>query len=107
MDDIIAATGISSGAVYRYFRGKDDLVDAAAEESLALIRDVFARLLTQEPTPTIASGHLAPDANPEHVATVLLTLMPGLIVTRHLVGAVSAHELTEGLSMLGTAATTR
>jgi AcrR family transcriptional regulator len=168
MDDIISATGISSGAVYRYFRGKDDLVDAAAEESLALIRDFFARLLAEDPTPTLAetvlalvnqlpersanldydlskiamhawaealrrpeleartrafyldvrghltelarrwraSGHLAPDANPEHVATVLLTLMPGLIVTRHLVGAVSAHELTEGLSMLGTAATT-
>ncbi|WP_445182932.1 TetR/AcrR family transcriptional regulator [Pseudonocardia sp. Cha107L01] len=134
LDDIIAATGISSGAVYRYFRGKDDLVDAAAEESLALIRDVSkiamhawaealrrpeleARTrafyldvrghLTELARRWRTAGHLAPDAEPEHVATALLTLMPGLIVTRHLVGTVSAHELTEGLSMLGTAATTR
>lgn len=168
MDDIIAATGISSSAVYRYFRSKDDLIDAAAEESLVLIRDVFARLLAEEPTPTLgetvtalvddlsdrttntdydlskiamhawaealrrpelearsrafyldvrthlielarrwqATGHLRPDANPQDVATVLLTLMPGLIVTHHLVGTTSAHELIAGLSMMASPAAT-
>jgi AcrR family transcriptional regulator len=163
MDDIIAATGMSSSAVYRYFRGKDEIIDAAAAASLALIRDFFARLLDQDPTPTPAetitglveelvertrhpdydlskiaihawaealrrpelatrsrafsldvrehltelarrwraAGQLAPDANAEDVAAVLLTLMPGLIVTRHLVDPVSARQLVAGLSMIG------
>jgi AcrR family transcriptional regulator len=54
MDDVIAATGMSSSAVYRYFRGKDELIDAAADEALALVRDLFDRLLDQRPTPTPA-----------------------------------------------------
>jgi len=165
MDDIIEASGMSSSAVYRYFRSKDELIDAAAEESLVLLRDFFARLLATEPTPTLAEtltglvdelsdrtanvdydlskvamhawaeslrraelearsrafyldvrGHLAelarrwrragqlpPDANPDDVAAVLLTMMPGLIVTHHLVGEVSARALVAGLAAIGSA----
>src|SRR5882757_11308089 len=54
MDDIIAATGMSSSAVYRYFRSKDQLIDAAADEALVLVRDLFDRLLERRPTPTPA-----------------------------------------------------
>jgi AcrR family transcriptional regulator len=54
MDDIIAATGISARAVYRYFPSKEELIDAAAEEALTLLRDLFTRLLEREPTPTPA-----------------------------------------------------
>jgi AcrR family transcriptional regulator len=167
MDDIIAATGMSSSAVYRYFRSKEELIDAAAGESLALLRDFFARLLDKEPIPApaeaiaalvdqlvdrtrnpdydlskiavhawaeslrrpelearsralyddvrgyltelarrwLAAGQLAPDADAGDVATVLLTLMPGLIVSHHLLGPVSATGLTAGLSALGVSLT--
>lgn len=33
MDDVIAATGMSSSAVSRYFRSRDDLIDAVAAEA--------------------------------------------------------------------------
>ena len=42
MDDVIAATGMSSSAVYRYFRSKDELIAAAADEGLALVRDLLS-----------------------------------------------------------------
>ncbi len=165
MDDIIAATGMSSSAVYRYYRSKEELIEAASQESLAQLRELFARLLAQEPTPTPAetigaladqlakrsadvdydlskiaihawaeslrrpelaagtrdfyldlrvlltelaqrwrdAGSLTPDADPEAVATVLLTLMPGMIVNQHLVDPVSAAQLVAGLAVLGAA----
>jgi AcrR family transcriptional regulator len=164
MDDVIAATGMSSSAVYRYFRGKDELIDAAADEALILVRDLFSRLLAQRPTPSPAEvlaamvgevgnrashphydltrlaiqtwaealrnpalekrtrsfyldvhgqlvelcrlwreeGRVPPGAD-DDVATVLITLMPGLLVGRHLVAAVSADQLVRGLSFLGPA----
>jgi AcrR family transcriptional regulator len=51
MDDIIAATGMSSSAVYRYFRSKDELIDATADEGLAMVGDIFTRLLAMDPVP--------------------------------------------------------
>jgi AcrR family transcriptional regulator len=164
MDDIIAATGMSSSAVYRYVSGKDELVSAASEQALTLLRDFFARLLAAEPLPSPAetvsalvselstrtnndgydlskiamhawaealrrpdlktrtrafyrdvrtnlvalarrwqaAGMLAPGAKPEQVATVLLTLMPGLIVNRHLVDPIAADALFDGLTALAT-----
>jgi AcrR family transcriptional regulator len=55
MDDIIAATGMSASGVYRYFSGKDELIDAAGEESMAVFRALFDRLRTTEPVPDIAT----------------------------------------------------
>ncbi|TDW24363.1 TetR/AcrR family transcriptional regulator [Kribbella kalugense] len=162
MDDIIAATGMSSSAVYRYVSGKDELVEAATEEALKLLRDLFTRLLDTDPLPTPAetvealvrelsgrgdqadydlskiavhgwaealrspeveastrafyrevranlgvlarrwqaAGVLPSGANPDHVAAALQTVMPGLIVNRHLAGAVSAEDLLDGLTAL-------
>lgn len=51
MDDLIAATGMSSSAVYRYFRSKEELIDATAEVGLGLVREIFARILETRPTP--------------------------------------------------------
>ncbi len=51
MDDVIAAAGMSSSAVYRYFRSKDELIDATAEEGLSRVRDIFDRILACDPTP--------------------------------------------------------
>ena len=54
MDDIVAASGMSARAVYRYFPSKDELIDAAAEEALTVLRGIFTRLLESEPAPTPA-----------------------------------------------------
>ena len=51
MDDVIAATGMSSSAVYRYFRSKEELIDATADEGLALVRDIFTAVLDADPLP--------------------------------------------------------
>ncbi|MFD0021679.1 TetR/AcrR family transcriptional regulator [Streptomyces sp. NPDC058382] len=54
MDEVIAAAGVSSSAVYRYFRSKDELIDATVEEGIIRVRDIFERLLADTPTPTPA-----------------------------------------------------
>ncbi|WP_328540504.1 TetR/AcrR family transcriptional regulator [Streptomyces sp. NBC_00344] len=41
MQDLFAESGLSSGAVYRYFAGKDEMVLAIAEENM---RDVLATM---------------------------------------------------------------
>jgi len=165
MDDVIAATGMSSSAVYRYFRSKDELIAAAADEALILVRDLFGKLLQQRPVPSPgevitamtdavrsrashpdydltriaiqtwgealrnpaleertrsfylsvhgqlvelsrrwrAEGRVSPEADDREIATVLVSLMPGLLVGPHLVAGVPADELIGGLSSLGTA----
>lgn len=165
MDDIIAATGMSSSAVYRYFRSKDDLIDAAADEALVLVRDLFDQLLERRPTPTPAeviqamlAGVGTRTSNPDYdltriaiqawgealrrpelgkhtrsfylsaqeklaelsarwraegvvpeetddaqLATVLMSLMPGILVGHNLVAEVSADHLIGGLASLGMA----
>jgi AcrR family transcriptional regulator len=52
MDDVIAATGMSSSAVYRYFRSKDEIIDATTDEGLTRVRDDFARMATEHPVPS-------------------------------------------------------
>lgn len=47
MQDLFAEAGLSSGAVYRYFASKDDVITAIAEENMrdvvAMIHDVASR----------------------------------------------------------------
>ncbi|TXB67421.1 TetR/AcrR family transcriptional regulator [Paracoccus aurantiacus] len=45
MDDIIRASGLSAGAVYGYFKGKDELILAAADASMMELREEIAPLL--------------------------------------------------------------
>ncbi|MBV8346036.1 MAG: TetR/AcrR family transcriptional regulator [Mycolicibacterium sp.] len=52
MDEIIAETGMSSSSVYRYFRSKDELIDAAAQESLARIYMLLTELTSHDPVPS-------------------------------------------------------
>jgi AcrR family transcriptional regulator len=49
MDEIIAETGMSSSSVYRYFTGKDELIESAAEESLTTTRAALQNLLNRHP----------------------------------------------------------
>ena len=62
MDDVIAATGMSSSAVYRYFRSKQELIEATADEGLAEVRGIFVALLDRDSCPT-----------PEETLTLLVT----------------------------------
>ena len=169
MDRIIEASGMSSSAVYRYFRSKDELIDATVDEALALIEELFTRQLSADPVPspqqvlellvqTVRSraentdydlsqlamqawtealrrphlhertagfyravrghlaelargwqrtGHIAPDADPEAVAALLTTLMPGMIVSEQLVDGVSGAQLAAGISALSAPASER
>jgi AcrR family transcriptional regulator len=54
IDDVIAATGMSSSAVYRYFRSKEELIEATTDEGLAKVRQIFVDLLADESCPTPA-----------------------------------------------------
>lgn len=169
MDEVIAASGMSSSAVYRYFSGKDELIDATAGEGLALIRDLFARSLEEDPGPSPSDilnllvndvrshaenldydlsriaiqswaeamrrpslrestrqryleareqltllakrwqrdGYLAEDSDPGATATVLFLLLPGLIVSHHLVDSIPFEVLNQGIPDLARALTSR
>jgi AcrR family transcriptional regulator len=54
MDDVIAETGMSSSSVYRYFRSKDELIDAAAAESLSRTYLLLTELTGHDPVPSPA-----------------------------------------------------
>lgn len=41
MQDVLAESGLSAGAVYRYFAGKEDIIAAIAEQAIAAIRAAF------------------------------------------------------------------
>jgi AcrR family transcriptional regulator len=54
MDQVIAETGMSSSAVYRYFGSKEEIIHASAEEGVTRVRGIFAALLDHDPVPTPA-----------------------------------------------------
>ena len=159
MDEVISATGMSSSAVYRYFRSKDELIDATVDEAFARTETLFTELLTAKPTPTPTQtierltkivrerpqegtydlsllamqawtealrrphlrertgayysnarrlfeslaqrwrdeGHIRADADLTSIATLLTTLMPGMIVSHYLVDTVDATRLITGI----------
>lgn len=49
MQDLLAEVGLSSGAVYRYFPGKQDMILAIAEENLAEVTDEVRRMAAAKP----------------------------------------------------------
>jgi AcrR family transcriptional regulator len=54
IEDVIAATGMSSSAVYRYFGSKEEIIRASAEEGVTRVRDIFSGLLDHDPVPSPA-----------------------------------------------------
>jgi AcrR family transcriptional regulator len=54
IEDVIAATGMSSSAVYRYFGSKEEIIRASAEEGVTRVRDIFSGLLDRDPVPSPA-----------------------------------------------------
>jgi AcrR family transcriptional regulator len=56
MDDIIAAAGMSSGGVYRYFPGKDAIITAIAEDVVGDLTATVRELLDKDPVPPLADA---------------------------------------------------
>jgi len=56
MADIISEAGLSAGAVYRYFRSKEELIAAVAETALMTADDIFGKLLADGATPAPAQA---------------------------------------------------
>ncbi len=54
MEQVIAATGMSARAVYRYFGSKEEIIHASAEEGVVRVRAIFVGLLDRDPVPTPA-----------------------------------------------------
>ncbi|MET7754149.1 TetR/AcrR family transcriptional regulator [Streptomyces sp. NPDC005389] len=52
MQDVLGEVGLSAGAVYRYFRGKDEIIAAIATEAFAGIRSAFEEASKAAPPPT-------------------------------------------------------
>lgn len=75
MPDICAAAGLSPGTVYRYFRSKEDLIEALVEadlsETLALISASSRASDTASAIELIADAWLAPMADPVAAAVYL------------------------------------
>jgi len=64
MDDIIRASGLSAGAVYSYFKTKDDLIVAALTTSLSELSGLLRPLLARDPP-------LAPDELVREIAAAV------------------------------------
>jgi AcrR family transcriptional regulator len=56
MADVIATSGLSAGAVYRYFRSKDDLIEAIVDRVLGRAAERFERLLEGDAAPEPADA---------------------------------------------------
>lgn len=54
MQDILQESGLSAGAVYRYFAGKDDITDAIATETQELFRSALDDLVQDDDPPSPA-----------------------------------------------------
>jgi AcrR family transcriptional regulator len=52
MADIIRESGLSAGAVYRYFRSKEELIGAVAETALTTADETFETLLSDGAAPS-------------------------------------------------------
>lgn len=61
MAHVITASGLSAGAVYGYFRGKDEIIAALAHHALGVVGHALDEALAGERTPSLAEllGHLA------------------------------------------------
>jgi AcrR family transcriptional regulator len=52
MAEVIQESGLSAGAVYRYFRSKEDIIAGVAELVLSRADEVFGDLLADDATPS-------------------------------------------------------
>lgn len=77
MADVIRESGLSAGAVYGYFKSKEEIVAAIAEDAISTVDEVFQRLLA---TDQVITPLMALEAALAHVVEV--AERPGGDVTR-------------------------
>jgi AcrR family transcriptional regulator len=53
MQDVFRESGLSAGAVYRYFRSKDELVKAIATEGEEMLAGFMEEILREDPLPPL------------------------------------------------------
>ena len=53
MQDILGEAELSAGALYRYFRSKEEIIAAIAEEALAQVTAPISQLTAQRPLPPL------------------------------------------------------
>jgi AcrR family transcriptional regulator len=53
MADVIRESGLSAGAVYLYFRSKDEIIAAIAEQVVAGADQIFDEVLARDPLPQL------------------------------------------------------
>lgn len=53
MQDVFAEAGLSAGATYRYFRSKEEIVEAIAAQMLERMGKVFDSVVTADPVPPL------------------------------------------------------
>jgi AcrR family transcriptional regulator len=53
MQDVFAEVGLSAGAVYRYFGGKDEIVAAIATEAIGRATESFRAVVASDPPPPL------------------------------------------------------
>ncbi|WP_212832647.1 TetR/AcrR family transcriptional regulator [Catellatospora sp. TT07R-123] len=56
MQDVISEAGLSVGAFYRYFRSKEELISAIAEDVIGMIGEILDQVRTDEPVPPLAEA---------------------------------------------------
>jgi AcrR family transcriptional regulator len=56
MDDLLAEAGMSAGAFYRYYRGKDAVIAAIASEAVGRIAATVAGLVEERSTPSLETS---------------------------------------------------
>ncbi|MTE12406.1 TetR/AcrR family transcriptional regulator [Nocardia aurantiaca] len=52
MQDVFAESGLSAGAVYRYFKSKDDIIEDLATEATVDLRAALSEAVYSDPLPT-------------------------------------------------------
>jgi AcrR family transcriptional regulator len=77
MADVIRESGLSAGAVYGYFKSKEEIVGAIAEDALSTVDELFGQLLASDRP---ISPRDALEAAIRHV--VVIAERPGGDVTR-------------------------
>ncbi|GAA1165034.1 AcrR family transcriptional regulator [Kitasatospora gansuensis] len=53
MQDVLRESGLSAGAVYRYFSGKEEIITAIAEEVFTTVRGAYAEAVASTPPPPV------------------------------------------------------
>jgi len=53
MQDVLAEAKLSAGAVYRYFKGKDDIIVAIATTAVANVAGAFESVTHEDPPPSL------------------------------------------------------